>query len=410
MQTSSYIIDRAPLKYGGQQDDYQHRMQTIVSWGARKIKETPRDETALVALFSRLLEQFMRERQTIACEHRTIRAKEFGYRRDEELNTKDFYYTILDDVYKDYNTKILTVLAPHLREMSLESKHTSKKQRKFVENHLDRLSSFEIEIFEQEDLIKSKWNTALTPSEFPSGFPSHLMQGETGTLSVEESKIWKQALKKLKDENPEIYKRIKMITLLVKLQNEFPSPIQSSSSIGNEANRKSFFALTTVRLLIQGKSYAITQYLTWLYRDFVTHPVDRMLKHSQVMVIHQDNFLINVTLQEIASIFAKAILSNKEDQNELEQNTGLLRHYFANCMPCERGSASIGEMFEGSIYGSRDLEVQYNPKKQIDLEALTSPLLSCFMADYGNMRALTPISSPPQRREKEKSDECESKS
>jgi hypothetical protein len=144
---------------------------------------------------------------------------------------------------------------------------------------------------------------------------------------------------------------------------------------------------------VQGKLYAVTQYLTWLYRDFVTHPVDRMLECSTVMVLHQDNFLIDDTLKEIALIFAKAVLANQENQSDLEQNTGLLRHYFANNMPCERGSASIGEMFEGSIYGARDLEVHYNPKKQIDLEALTSPLLSLFMENYRNMRDIMPASS-----------------
>lgn len=400
MKNSSYIIDREPLKYGGQQKDYLRRRLEMVFWGAQQIKESLKDEKTLIKLFYRLLDRFMQERQKIAHDHHTLCAEEFGRRRDEIIGPKEFYHTIMDGVYKEYTPKMLTFLADHLRGMSLENKQTSQKNKKIEEMYLGRRSSVEIEIYELDDLAKSEYDNPLIPTALPIGFPLFLIHKRQteGNLTAEEWKILKQAFKMLKEENPIVHNRWKLMTLLSEMQSKYPSPMPISLSgrdklDGNEAYLKSFCVLATSGLQMDEKLYPSTQCLTWLYRDFVTHPVDRMLKYSTVMVIHQDNFLIEPALLENAHIFAKAVLSDRDNKNELEQNTGLLRYYFANTMPCERGSSSIGEMFEGAIYLTRDLEVQYNAKNQIDLESVTTPLLSHFMKNYRDMIDLKPTRS-----------------
>lgn len=77
---------------------------------------------------------------------------------------------------------------------------------------------------------------------------------------------------------------------------------------------------------------------------------------------------------------------------ELKENMAYFRRYFAQCMPTERGSAAIGEIFEGTLYKYHNLHVTYNKAKMIDLEAHTTLLTSTFLSDYNSMVQLTPLS------------------
>jgi hypothetical protein len=394
-----YMINRRPGKYGGQQEDYQRRTRALMAWGARQIKETPKEEKALVQLFFRLLEHFCKERQAIAQAHHTHHAEQFGRRRDL-AGKKDFYHTILDEDYQEYNPKILAILAQHMRDMPIEKKNVNQKSKKTVEDTSSGgLSTLEIEVFENEELINLQWLKPAAVNELPPDFPVHLMdkRDKEKDLSPAEWQTFRQAVKKMKEANLPLYKRMKMAAAFTEMQKNFPPPQKfpqkdgTCQFIGKEGNLKSFFVLATVRLRINEKMYAVTQYLTWLYRDFATHPIDRMLKDSTVIVLHQDNFLIDDTLQEIARLFAKALLSKEGDFDELTRNVGLFRYYFASDMPCERGSSAISEYFEGSIYGAQDLEVTYHSKKQVDLEGLTSPFVSLFLKNYESMVKLTPV-------------------
>lgn len=379
---STYIVDRMPAKYGGYQKAYQDEFKALVSWGARQIKEAPKDEKALVDLFFRMFDHFSEQRKRIALAHGTTGAEHFGIRRDLE-GTKEFYLTVLDQGYSEYNKKILKVLAPHLRGMSLDRKETSHKIKKIED--LD--SSLTIEILEQQELLDRKWLQTPIADECPSEFiaiePLRDRVRAGKTLNLDERQRHKIGLKHLKEKTPAIYQQIKMLALFSQFMTEFPSPKVTPQPNGTykidgvEGNLKSIWVLATARVSVKGKMYATTQYLTWLYRDFKTHPVDRMLKYSTCMLIHQDNFLIADTLQEIARIFARVVLA--DDKKEFKTQVDLLRFYFAHNMPSERGSAAEGEMIKGSLYGARDLSIIYEPKYQIDLEALTSPLLSRFM-------------------------------
>jgi hypothetical protein len=393
---ATYIIDRDPMKYGGKQEDYEKRMGALVALGIKRIKETPKEESKLVALFFELLKVFENERHAIALDHRTTHGAKFGTRRDLE-GVYDFYHTFLDQQYTAYNTKILDMFAKHMQGMALDRKNSTKKSKKIEDTYLDRASSLEIEILEGTDLDESNWRRYVSEEEWPSTFPKDLlMKREKGQLKAVELQTIKEAMRNLKKENPKFYQRCKMSVMFKELQEEFPSPkaIYSPDRSyyqldGEEKNLKSFFLLATARLKINGKMYAISQYLTWLYRDFKESPIERMKKCSTVCVIHQDNFLINELLQDIAKIFAKAVLCDKQNFDELQSLTGLFRFCFAHNMPDERGSASIGEVYEGCIYGSKNMGVAYNKEYMVDLEALTTPLLSQFMKNYPSMLFLT---------------------
>ncbi|BBI16910.1 hypothetical protein [Neochlamydia sp. S13] len=391
----NYIVDREPMRYGGYQEDYQLKSKEIIREGIRKIKISPQDNNSLTALFFNLLEQFGTQRRKIAEAHETLEAAKFGLRRDiDGLN--DWYHTILDGVYQDYNAKILGLLANHLQDMALETK-SSQRNKKLAETCLNHNFSLEIKLLESEDYTALKWNRATSLEEFKHYFNESqisLLQINEEDLSINEIRERRQAMKKLKESNIELYIRTKMVSFFSMMNKQFPSPKLVSQDgqqyyEGHTKNFKSFFLLGTARLQVNKKLFASTQYFTWLYRDAENRPVERMLKCSTVILIHQDNLLINETLQEIASIFAKAVLVPQENLNELKNTMALLRYYLAHAMPFERGSAAIGEWIEGAVYGSHGLKVTYQKEKQVDLEALTSPLFSQFLNEYSDMICLT---------------------
>lgn len=190
-----YIVARNPMKYGGHQEDFEEKTQALIAWGARKIKEAPKKEEALVALFFELIEKFSMERQAIARDHKTPEAKKFGCRRDTE-GDKDFYHTILDLEYKDYNPRILSVLADQMQGMALAIQSDQKKSKKVEEEYLGRLCSCEIEILEASDLAKYQWLKLVSMDEIPQGFPIELIKKErkmeSGAMLTSNKRINKQ--------------------------------------------------------------------------------------------------------------------------------------------------------------------------------------------------------------------------
>ncbi len=214
--TPSYMVNRQPLKYGGQQKDYQQRLSALINWGSNQIKEAPREEVELGKLFYRMLEHFSQERQKIAVGHYTKDADQFGCRRDVD-GTRDFYITILDQEYQEYNSKILAILSEHLRGMSLDKKESVQKNKKI--EAADHSSSLEIEILENHDLLNLKWVCPLAKEDFPADYPMELFQKrEKGNkLTSHEFDILKVFRKKIKETNPVLHKRCKMISVLENL-------------------------------------------------------------------------------------------------------------------------------------------------------------------------------------------------
>ena len=111
--------------------------------------------------------------------------------------------------------------------------------------------------------------------------------------------------------------------------------------------------------------------------------------------------ILSETLQAIAKIFARAILWDKKEIGELKRQVALFRAYFSHCMPCERGSAAEGDLFEALLYAVHGYTVNYTKDKMIDLEALTTPVLSEFLKNYDSMISLDQMASEAQPNEKQ---------
>lgn len=392
---STYIIDRNPGKFGGQQADFVARSRAAIAMGLRKISETVKDEKNLTDLFFTLLNDFEALRGEIAHAHGTKDADKFGRKRAED-GVSDHYFTYLDQEYGDYGRKLLLLLQGHLRGMKIERKSPGREIKKIEDPTTG--STFEIEVLDYDDLVRHHWHAPIASEHLPEGFPIDLLEkkAQSQTLKPAERRKLRGAFRQFKESAPELYKRFKMNTLILQIQHDFPSPKVTQLPggghhiDGEEGNLKSFYVLGTARLMVGEKRFATTQYLTWLYRDFSMHPADRMLRDSTIMVIHQDVFLMQETLQEIARIFAKAVLWDRQDLNDLKRQVGLFRAYFAHNMPCERGSAAMGDWFEALLYAMHDYEVEHEHKKMVDLETLTTPLLSVFLKNYEAMTILKP--------------------
>jgi hypothetical protein len=196
---------------------------------------------------------------------------------------------------------------------------------------------------------------------------------------------------RLKTEHNTLYQRLIMNIGLHDLSKSYPSPTRDQNGkikAGNLKNLKSHFALATVRLEINSKLFSLSRYLTWMYVDEATDPVERMLQNSVVRIIHQDNFLIDDTLQAIAELFEKAVRwDNKtESLDELKRKVALFRFTYAHCMPCCRGDGAIGDWLELALYRFHGfVNTEYNHDKLACFETLSSLSLSRYLKRYNSI-------------------------
>ncbi len=122
-----------------------------------------------------------------------------------------------------------------------------------------------------------------------------------------------------------------------------------------------------------------------MYDNYVENPVDRMLKCSKVMLLHQDEYLIQDTLKEISNVFKTAITWNKnlQDVKTLKDSMALFCFLSAHNMRNVRGSASETEWLEQAIYRSLGVNVSIEQnRKMVDLEAFANPLFNDFIKVY----------------------------
>lgn len=182
------------------------------------------------------------------------------------------------------------------------------------------------------------------------------------------------AMEKLKNNSPEDYKKLKVTLGMIAAQT------------CSEA-RKSDWVLITARSEINGQLYALSHYVTWMYRTFKDDPVEHMKERSIISILHQDTFLIKPMLNDIAKVFKEAIEWNRENIKDLKERVALLQYELAHAMPFHRGSAAISEWIEMAIYEFHGYKLTYNPKKMVNLEALTS-MLPDFVKNYDSLVTL----------------------
>ncbi|GAB4187095.1 MAG: hypothetical protein Tsb0015_05490 [Simkaniaceae bacterium] len=298
----------------------------------------------------------------------------FGKRRDhDDALISICGITSLSNPYQEYNDKLLPILQKYLQPMKHTFKSFEETERKIQEEEcLGKKSSTDIQLFTFEKVKEWSFTTshemyrkickicAITPQE--RRIEQHFME----ILQNKEN------LLKIKQNSFIDYRNLKITRMVEQIRKDYEG-------------RKSDWALITRRLEVNGKMYALSSYLVWLYRDFQHDPIKQMKTRSIATLVHQDMFLIEPMLKEISAVFKQAMeWIEEEGLTELKNRVALLQYEFAHAMPFYRGSAAIGEWLEKAVYGYHGWQVHYNSEKMENLEALIYSLKE-FVGEYDSI-------------------------
>jgi Avirulence protein len=383
----NYIVDQKPDKFGGKQEEYLQRSEAAIQSGVAQIREAVQEGKDLKALFFKILDQFATERHAIAIAHGTKNADQFGRKRTDCVCLLNF--TPLAEDYEEFNPKILSLFQKVLKGKVPFRNPITNKKFSIEDECLGRKCYFEIELVTGEDIAEREWDKHILQAPKLMRKYAGKVEADAGDPDIDESHFppneeeqlllnkWNAAMKRVKANCNELYIHDKMQFVLNGLNDTFPMNEKMESGAINPryspANLRSMLVLGKMRLEINGMKYAISEYTTWMYRNGSEDPVER-LKSAHVIITHEDRFLIDETLQEIAAVFERAVRSDSsvEKVNELKDQVALTRYLFAHAMPFARGSAAIGEWLEKTIYQYHGYEIERNPKTMGDLEALTT--------------------------------------
>ncbi len=380
--SSNYFFNRNPQRFGSQQEDYLNQVNEIVSATADRIHDTVNKKSDLTQLFHDLLDSLGTTRHNIAQQHGTRNAEIYGQRRDRNTVEKSIMTTMLYEAYGEYNQPLMARLQNYLRKMPHTDRAFQQTELKVPGKPcLGRKTSTDIAILSAEKM--KEWSAeysrenyericdlcAITPLD-----TSYTLEQLFKHLST------KDVMRVIKEKSIDDYKRLKTTSIFLDIREQF-------------AGKKSDWVLATERCEIRGKMYALTQYITWMYRTYTDDPVELMTTRPDptvISLIHQDVFLIQETLNDIADLFKQAIEWDGKNTQELTDLVGLINYLFAHSMPFIRGSAAIAEWLEMAIYRYHGLDLQYNEATSINMEALVQPLNE-FIEKYPSMIKIEPI-------------------
>lgn len=358
---STYIVSRCPDRFGGQQDSYERKSAVLVSTTAALIKRAKDNVDDLEALFHKILGSLSQARHKIACEHNTKVQESYGTRRDGDAFNDASSCSYLAGIYAEYNSRVIKTIQAHLTQLQ---PLTSSPKTIQSEPWLGRHSSITYEILPQEN--HTNWLSCFSLDEYKElcswcnvsihDFPYN----EESLIKIGQSKA---AMANLKKNAPAEYKKFKLATCFVDFIETYPQKQDSD------------FVLATVRGEVDGKMYALAQY-------FVDFPmgltpslrIKAMADRSIVLIIHQDPFLIEPMLADLAKIFKRAIECHTNNVQELKEQMTLFKYQFSQAMPFFHGNAAISEWMERAVYKYQGYRLLYNNDKMPTLEAWTSTL------------------------------------
>ncbi len=389
----SYIavhVDLDSLTTPKNKADYEKRTEEIIGNTVQRITDTVEESADLQQFFHVLLADLGKARGALAAKHNTPGAEDFGKRRDVVPFEGHIYTTILVNsaAYDRYNKRTLEFFQRYLSQMKHNLQNFQQKKDEITESHLGVVSKLEIEVLDGNDMVKRRWNAEATIPEIQAIRKRAIQEINRNTSAYEtgnEDQLLKATFKAIKKTNPTYYKRERIIECMKLIRAGFPSPrkVGHDKYEGNTAHLKSHYVHVIARQEVNGKLYAFTEYFTWMYFTYSHDPVERMVNCSKVVLLHHDLFLIEDVLNDVARLFERAIQWKGIDMNELKNRVGLFRYEFAHVIPFERGSAAVGEWLECAIYRYHGFE--FEVRKNVDLEAFSTPLLSQFMQKYHDM-------------------------
>ena len=376
---STYIIERAPNRFGGQQQAFVEASNAIVKNATDLFRKASASNQNLIQLFFSTLGFFGTARNSIAVSHGTPGKRDFGVRRDlKEDFSFGFATTTLRGPYSEYNERLLSVIQKQLKTMEYDKDEfkQTKSQASF-DPCLGRDSMTDYSIL-------TKWQEfSFSEEDYERLYELCEVPPTVGDIDGDNDRFLKllgnkDAMKKLGEKSPQDYRRLKLLPSISHLKYTSPTRLKSD------------WIHVAVRSSLNGTMQVFSEYLTWAYRDFVNDPVDRMTGRSIIAILHQDPFSMETMLDDMSKIFKDVIEWNGKNLKNLKDQVALFRYEHSHAMPFKRGSSAVAEWFERALYGFHGMEVAYNPNKLVDLEALTSTLKE-FVDNYDTMITLTKI-------------------
>lgn len=432
----TFVFSQSPSKYGNKQEDYLERANLAIHETAKSIRNHKNNHGDFRQLFFELLAQLGHLRGKIAQDHGSENPGLFGCRRDA-------YYPgmistlVLGGPFTKYGVHTLQLLGKYLQSMQNPDGTFERKELKIEDQCEGKTSTLAIEILNDEDLKTQGYKE--DPSTcLPLTLKNHKRIWQLN-LDHPEVKKYREGFREFKQANSSSYCARKMAhaTQNINRINYCPAPIDvkydqstrnlilkqilSQASIESRfqaeqlfekidekqllrdyfpknrkevlGNRKSHYVHVLLRTQVDGKLYSMLNYITWMYEkeEWITHknprhnPVKRMIERSKVMLIHQDEYLIEPTLQETAKVFEKAVMwdRNSQDLQTLKNTMAHFCYLFSLAHPFVRGSAAVREWLEEAIYQSLDVKHTYDKNNvMLDLEAFANGLFSQFQEAY----------------------------
>ncbi|MEI8365721.1 MAG: hypothetical protein WCF65_04800 [Parachlamydiaceae bacterium] len=365
---SNTLVEIAPSMYGGKQEEYQQIVEETIQYGIEIIQSGVDSGQGVAEIFVELLESFQAIRHDIAVEHQTERADLFGKPRVQASDQGYFINTGLYSQYDEYNRVFMEQFSQAISGMCLDKVVVDEKKKSIPENTRGHPLRFDVEFFDLMSLV----NDANDPLENKEKD----LQKDLGTKkSLNEIVYDYELLIKIKKQSPEIYQRL--------IRDSIRNKIYKTVIKGSKEYRH--FALGTLRAEVSGKMYALSKYMTWLDVVDGVDPVKKMMTSSKVFVIHQDVFLIEETLKEVAKLFAHAMAWNPEVDTveELKDRGAYFRFMFAQCTPSCRGDGAIGDWLELMLYRMKGFPgAHYAQGKMSNIEPLASISFARYRAEY----------------------------
>lgn len=397
MSVSSYsssfklISNDSALKlYGPGHLCYDDRSKDVVKSALTQLQATPMNPSNINELFFQLIGSFGSARNAIARESNSPNFERFGKKRtDPNPIIMAYANTLLMAQYESYAEGILVLFAQCMEKLDL-SKPQSNREMQVIK---DGNYSFEFQVLEREDMLKAKMGIVPAYNEMPIEFRSHVT---LGSKDMRDSAVKSTYIsRELKRELPTVYHQTILSGLLLKVDRDYPFVpkllgLPQYQEIAHKTGMESLFLQGIARVKVEGKMFATSKFFSWINfnsadrKAMTTNTfIENMKASSKIIVLHQDQFLIDSTLKEIASIFTRAVLWDKKEDQDLIKLMAKFRHLFANCMPYFRGSAGISEWFEKLVYRYHNKNVEYH--QSVDLVALTTPIFSKFLQQYSTI-------------------------
>lgn len=394
--------------------------------------------------FHALLTDLSKIRNKVAVETHTPQAERFGLRRNEMHVPFSYPFLILSGQYilagLDVSHNVFPILCDAAeRESSEEDIFTKPFQYTCQDSPF---SSFTLELLSKE-VIREKglntvrWNCGLggfaadglvnpyvycgfckngdeTYELFLRNTREHLLGDAMRNsfqqkISLKES--WKEIVQKEKEKDRKElatkfkdfkqqkhlvegdgYHGIKLAKAIQNLELEFSEPDPDDGQI----LPKTHYLIFSLRHQVLGKLYATSKYVTWLSRiagEDLDDTIDRAIKNSRWIVMHQDIFLLEDTLKECERLFRDIFNWNhSRGTEELKEKMAPLIYLLTHSHRDSRGTAAMNEWLERGIYRALGFDMLALSTRMIDLNAFCNPYGKFFQI-YKESFSLVPISS-----------------